>query len=49
MTLVTLPLGLFAGFSWVFISTPDYCGVHFSTKTFFITNNFSIFWGKFYY
>jgi hypothetical protein len=33
VTLVTLPLGLFAGFR-VFISTLACCGVHFSTNTF---------------
>jgi hypothetical protein len=40
-----LPLGLFAGFR-VFISTLACCGVHFSTNTFFIDNNFSIFLGQ---
>jgi hypothetical protein len=44
--LFTLTLGLFAGFNWVFISTLACCGVHFSTNTFFMTNNFSIFWGQ---
>jgi hypothetical protein len=46
VTLFTLPLGLFAGFSWVCISTLACYGVHFSTNTFFIANNFSIFLGQ---
>jgi hypothetical protein len=46
VTLFTLTLGLCADFSWVFISTLACCGVHFSTNTFFMTNNFSIFWGQ---